>query len=170
VVIIGHLEAASMGVELNDNEIATLTKDKYTIENLNGNQLNKKIDEIKWSLDEIEKKSYKHFMLKEIMEQPKAIRNTLRGRIHDDKIKLTVDVDFKKIEKITIIACGTSWHAGLIGKYIIEELTRIPVEVDYASEFRYRKPILSDSSLVIAISQSGETIDTLSALKEAKLK
>ena len=107
-------------------------------------------------------------MLKEIFEQPETIKNVLRGRINENKIKLTLDFDF--INRIVIIACGTSWHSGLIGKYIIEKLTGIQTEVDYASEFRYRNPIIGKGDLVIAISQSGETADTLAALKEAKSK
>jgi len=109
-------------------------------------------------------------MLKEIFEQPDTIANVINGRIKDGLIKITVDIDIKKINKIIITACGTSWHSALIGKYLIEQLTQIPVEVDYASEFRYRNPIINKGDLLIVISQSGETADTLAALREAKLK
>jgi len=157
-------------IYLNDNEIATITKDGYSIRDINGRKIDKEICEIKWAAEEIEKGNFKHFMLKEIFEQPKAIENTLRGRIKDNEIKLTLDINVEKIKKIIILACGTSWHSALIGRHIIEKLTRIPVEVDYASEFRYRNPIVNEGDLIITISQSGETADTLAALKKAKSK
>ena len=153
---------------LNDNEMAVVRKDNYYIKDLRGNSVSNEVHEIKWKVKEIEKSGFKHFMLKEIFEQPDTIRNVLRGRVKDNKIKLTVDL--KSIRRIVIVACGTSWHSALIGKYLIEEIAGIPVEVDYASEFRYRNPILKKGDLVIAISQSGETADTIAALKEAKLK
>jgi glucosamine--fructose-6-phosphate aminotransferase (isomerizing) len=121
-----------------------------------------------------EKGGYKHFMLKEIHEQPRAVRDTLLGRISLEsaevfleEIKLT-EPELARIKRATIVACGTSWHAGLVGKFLIEQLARIPVEVDYASEFRYRKPLVDASCLPIFISQSGETADTLAAQREAK--
>jgi len=158
-------------VYLNDNEMVVLTENNYSIRNLDGVVVEKVIDEIKWTAAEIEKRGYKHFMLKEIFEQPIAIENTLRGRIDDDlKIKLSIDIDFNSIRRILIIACGTSWHSGLIGKYLIEEIAKIPVEVDYASEFRYRDPIVGYGDLLLVISQSGETADVLAALREAKSK
>jgi glutamine---fructose-6-phosphate transaminase (isomerizing) len=157
-------------IYLNDNEMAVITKDDYIIKNLSGEKIDKKIEEIKWNVEQMEKKGYKHFMLKEIMEQPAAIANTIRGRIKDGQIKLTVDFDISKMQRIMITACGTSWHSALIGKYILQQIAEIPTEVDYASEFRYRNPILTDKDLVIAISQSGETADTLAALREAKEK
>jgi glutamine---fructose-6-phosphate transaminase (isomerizing) len=157
-------------IYLNDNEMAVITKDDYVIKNLSGEKIDKKIEEIKWNVEQMEKKGYKHFMLKEIMEQPAAIANTIRGRIKDGQIKLTVDFDISKIQRIMITACGTSWHSALIGKYILQQIAEIPTEVDYASEFRYRNPILTDKDLVIAISQSGETADTLAAIREAKEK
>lgn len=158
-------------IYLNDNEIAVLTKNNYSIKNFSGQVVEKEIDEIKWSAAEIEKKGYKHFMLKEMFEQPDAVKNTLRGRIDEDlNVKLSIDVDLKSIKRIIIVACGTAWHAGLTGKYLIEKMARIPVEVDYASEFRYRSPIINKDDLFIAISQSGETADTLAALREAKAK
>lgn len=132
------------------------------------------IQELKMSLEEIEKGGYEHFMLKEIFEQPKSIHDTLRGRllVNEGVIKMAGIWDhlekFTQAERIIIIACGTSWHAGLIGEYLIEEFARIPVEVEYASEFRYRNPIISKKDIVIAISQSGETADTMAAIKLAK--
>ncbi|MFH1173271.1 MAG: glutamine--fructose-6-phosphate transaminase (isomerizing), partial [bacterium] len=155
-------------IYLQDNEIAVLTKDSYEIKNLNGDILNKEIHEVQWTIDQIEKGNFKHFMLKEIFEQPEAIANSLRGRIKDGKIKVTLDLEVKDIKRLIIVACGTSWHASLIGKYLIEKINRLPTEVDYASEFRYRHPILKDGDVLIAVSQSGETADTLAAIKEAK--
>lgn len=134
------------------------------------------IQELKLSLEQIEKGGYEHFMLKEIFEQPKSVHDTMRGRLLVDEgvIKMAGIWDhverFKNANRIIIIACGTSWHAGLIGEYLIEEYARIPVEVEYASEFRYRNPIITDKDVVIAISQSGETADTMAALKLAKEK
>ncbi|MGV8162847.1 MAG: glutamine--fructose-6-phosphate transaminase (isomerizing) [Candidatus Nanoarchaeia archaeon] len=155
-------------IYLQDDELAILKKDSYKIEDINGLRKNSKIEEIKWSIEQVEKKGYDHFMLKEIFEQPESIKNGLRGRIKNGKIKLTLNLDTKNISRIIILACGTSWHSALIGKHYIESLTRIPVEVDYASEFRYRDPVVSINDLAIAISQSGETADTLAAIKEAK--
>ncbi len=134
------------------------------------------VQELKLNLEQIEKGGYEHFMLKEIFEQPKSIHDTLRGRllVNEGMIKMAGIWDnlekFKNAERIIIIACGTSWHAGLVGEYLIEEFARIPVEVEYASEFRYRNPIITEKDVVIAISQSGETADTMAALKMAKEK
>lgn len=157
-------------IYLKDNEIATITDKDLVIKNLNGKKIEKEIEEVKWDVGQIAKKGFKHFMLKEIFEQPDAIENTLRGRLKAGKTKLTVDFDANKINKIIIVACGTSWHSALMGKYFIEKIAGISVEVDYASEFRYRDPIITNKDLLIAISQSGETADTLAALREAKLK
>ena len=157
-------------IYLNDNEIVKLKKDSYSIKKINGEKMDPKIHDIKWTLEEIEKGNFKHFMLKEIFEQPKVLLNTLRGRIKDSKMLISLKFDFGKINKIVLIACGTSWHSALIGKYLIESITKIPVEVDYASEYRYRKPIINPDDLVVAISQSGETADTLAAIKLAKQK
>ncbi len=164
------IEYTNKVIYLKDNEVAFLTKDHYLIKNINGENVDSKIHEIKWNIEQIEKGNYEHFMLKEIFEQPQVLKNTMRGRIRESKVKISVNVDFSSLNKIFLVACGTSWHACLIGKYLIEELAQIPVEVDYASEFRYRNPILSQRDLVIAISQSGETADTLAAIKEAKNK
>lgn len=157
-------------IYLHDNEIVSMTNDNYFITKLNGDHVDPEIHEIKWNLDQIEKKGYKHFMLKEIFEQPVSITNTLSGRLKNNKIKLSLDIDVNSIKRIIIVACGTSWHSALVGKYILENLTRIPVEVDYASEFRYRNPIINKGDLLIAISQSGETADTLEAIREARKK
>jgi len=150
--------------------LVTIKKKEYTIKNFNGETLSKEVSEIKWNVNQIQKKGFKHFMLKEIFEQPESLRNFLRGRLKDNEIKLTLNFDVKDIKRIFLVACGTSWHSCLIGKYLIEKIANIPVEVDYASEFRYRNPLLNEGDLVVAISQSGETADTLAALKEAKLK
>jgi glutamine---fructose-6-phosphate transaminase (isomerizing) len=162
------LEHTKKVIYLNDDEIAVIGQNDYQITNLAGEKLDNKIEEIKWSVEQMEKKGYKHFMLKEIFEQPESISNTLRGRIKDGKIKLSIDFDIKEIKKIVITACGTSWHSALIGKYLLESIAEISTEVDYASEFRYRQPIVTKNDLAIVISQSGETADTLAALREAK--
>lgn len=163
------LEYTNKVVYLKDNEIAILEKNNFQIKNLNGDLIDKKIEEIKWTIEQIEKNNFKHFMLKEIFEQPSAIQNTIRGRI-SEKIKLTLKLNVTKIDRIIIVACGTSWHSALIGKFLIEKFAQIPTEVDYASEFRYRNPLINENNLILGISQSGETADTLYALREAKLK
>jgi len=157
-------------IYLKDNEVAEIEKNSYSVKKLDGKEIDKKIHRIKWSINQIEKGNFKHFTLKEIFEQPKAIKDTLRGRLKNGKIKLSLKLDINSTKRIIITACGTSWHAGLIGKCLIEKITRIPVEVDYASEFRYRNPLINKNDLVIVISQSGETADTLAALQEAKFK
>ncbi|MFH1174479.1 MAG: glutamine--fructose-6-phosphate transaminase (isomerizing) [archaeon] len=154
-------------IYLRDNELASLTSTTYNIMSFDGKQLNANVEKIHWTLDAIEKAGYKHFMLKEIMEQPHAIANTLRGRITPTQIKLTIALP-ERIGRIILLGCGTSWHAALIGKYLLEKLTRIPVEVDYASEFRYRQPIITKDDIVIVLSQSGETADTLGALRAVR--
>ncbi len=156
-------------IYLDDNEMIVLTNNNYVIKNFNGQQVEKIIDEIKWTTGEIEKGGYKHFMLKEIFEQPKAIENSLRGRIDNNlNVRLSVDINLNFVKRIIIVACGTSWHSSLIGKYLIEKIAEFPTEVDYASEFRYRNPIVGPEDLVLVISQSGETADVLAALKESK--
>lgn len=161
---------------LNDEEIVVLTKDKVQVLTKEGLPVKKEPFHVTWDAQAAEKGGFEHFMMKEMHEQPKAIRDTMTSRImHDaddiklDDIKLTAE-DLKNIDKIFIVACGTAYHAGMVGKYVIEKLARIPVEVDIASEFRYRNPIVTDKTLVIIISQSGETLDTLAALKDAKSK
>ncbi|MDD5749712.1 MAG: glutamine--fructose-6-phosphate transaminase (isomerizing) [Patescibacteria group bacterium] len=157
-------------IYLSDGEIGILTAGGYQIKNSAGQILDKKIEEIKWTVDQIEKKGYKHFMLKEIFEQPQSIANTLAGRIKNHQAKLSLKTDLKKINRIIISACGTSWHSALIGKHLLESIAQIKTEVDYASEFRYRDPLLYQDDLLIVISQSGETADTLAALRQAKSK
>lgn len=157
---------------LNDNEIVVLKKDGITILDLDKNEIKKDIYNVTWDISAAEKGGYDYFMMKEIMEQPKAFKATISPRIVDGEIKLDnikyTDEDIKNINRIHIIACGSAWHAAIVGKYVIEDYARIPVEVDLASEFRYRNPILDKNDVCIIISQSGETADTLAALREAK--
>ncbi len=161
-------------VYLDDGEMGVLTRNGYEVLDLNARRARKGVSRIDWDLDQIEKGGFDHFMLKEIFEQPQTIQNTMRGR-------LVVDEGFSKLgglnltrqqmldlDRIIITACGTSWHSGLIGELYIEELARIPVEVEYASEFRYRNPLVTKNTLCVVISQSGETADTLAAMREAK--
>jgi len=160
-------------VYLKDGEMAILTQTDIKITNNELEKLPLDVEKIEWDIAEIERKGYKHFMLKEIMEQPESLKNTMRGRIKNGEIKLSdnIDVSFlKNIRRIIMTACGTSWHAALVGKYLFEKLCKIPVEVDYASELRYRNPLITEKDLVIVISQSGETADTLAALRRAKEK
>jgi glucosamine--fructose-6-phosphate aminotransferase (isomerizing) len=163
-------------IYLDDGEMAVLTPNGYETMSLRGGQVTKEINQISWDLDAIEKGGHEHFMLKEIFEQPETLRNAMRGRLLDDEgdvklggLNLTND-ELLAIDNITIIACGTSWHSALIGEYMLEECAKIPVEVEYASEFRYRSPVVNAGTLVIAISQSGETADTLAAMREAKAR
>lgn len=157
---------------LNDNEIVILKKDGITILDMDKNEIKKDIYHVTWDISAAEKGGYDYFMMKEIMEQPEAIKKTISSRIVDGKIQLDdikyTEQDMKDINRIHIIACGSAWHAGIVGKYVIEEYARIPVEVDLASEFRYRNPILHKNDVCVIISQSGETADTLAALREAK--
>ncbi len=163
-------------VYLNDGEMVTIRRSGYDVKTIDNTPLEKEVHELEWDLEQIEKGGYDHFMLKEIMEQPEALENCIRGRIRveENTVKLggLIDVIDKldKAERIVICACGTSWHSGLVGEYLIEEFARIPVEVEYASEFRYRDPILRDGDVVLVISQSGETADTLAAVREAHEK
>ena len=159
---------------LSDGEIATVTKDGVWVQDINGTPITKKVFEVNWNAEAAEKGGFEHFMLKEIYEQPKAIKDTMRGRLAENGTEINftelgwTPEDFTGISKIFIVACGTAYHAGIVGKYYLENLARIPVEVDIASEFRYRNPLVDANCLTIVISQSGETIDTLAALKEAK--
>lgn len=172
------VEFTKEAIYLEEGHMATISLERgVDIRTINDNsKIEPEIQELKLSLEQIEKGGYEHFMLKEIFEQPKSVHDTMRGRLIVDEgvIKMAGIWDhiekFKNANRIIIIACGTSWHAGLIGEYLIEEYARIPVEVEYASEFRYRNPIITDKDVVIAISQSGETADTMAALKLAKEK
>lgn len=164
-------------VYLEDEEIATISKTKgLKIKKLNNQDILPTIQELSMKLDVLEKGGYPHFMLKEIFEQPKTILDCMRGRIDAQKGFVSLGgieeyaTKILNANRIIIIACGTSWHAGLVGEYLIEDLARIPVEVEYASEFRYRNPIINEDDIVLAISQSGETADTLAAIKLAKSK
>ena len=170
------VEFTKEAIYLEEGHMATISlSDGVEIRSIKNNQkISPAVRELKLSLEQIEKGGYEHFMLKEIFEQPKSIHDTMRGRLLVDEgiIKMAGIWDhlerINKAERIIIIACGTSWHAGLIGEYLIEEFARIPVEVEYASEFRYRNPIITNKDVVIAISQSGETADTMEAIKLAK--
>ena len=159
---------------LSDGEMAVVTKDSVWVTNRLGVPVSKKVFEVNWDAEAAEKGGYEHFMLKEIVEQPKAFRDTMTGRVSKDTNAIVFDElrwtreDVSAIKKVMITACGTAYHAGIVGKYYLEQLAKIPVEVDIASEFRYRNPLVDSSTLVIVISQSGETSDSLAALKEAK--
>jgi len=161
-------------IYLDDGEMVVMTGDGVVVTTLDGAPVQKEVVSVSWSPAMAEKGGYKHFMLKEIYEQPRAIADTLRGRFYPESGQVNMDEfgikeeDLRKAQKIFIVACGTSWHAALIGKYMIEELARVPVEVDIASEFRYRNPVIGQDSLLVAITQSGETADTLAAQREAK--
>ncbi len=159
-------------IYLEDGDVAILKRDEIKITDLDGNQIKRKVKSINWDPISVEKCGYRHFMMKEIFEQPRAILDTIRGRFSEE----TGDVYFegldssffKDVQRIVVLACGTSYHASLIGKYMIEEIAKVSVEVDIASEFRYRNPIIDSKTLAIAVSQSGETADTSEALLEAK--
>jgi glucosamine--fructose-6-phosphate aminotransferase (isomerizing) len=159
---------------LNDGEMAVLTREGVELMTTEGEFISKEIFHVDWDLVTAEKAGFDHFMLKEIYEQPKAYRDTMLGRVSDDGLSVTLGEigmsaeQIKGIRKVQIVACGTAYHAGLVGKTIIERLARIPVETDVASEYRYRSPIITPDTLVIVVSQSGETADTLAALREAQ--
>lgn len=163
-------------IYLNDDDLAIIKKDELVLKTIRSEKIEPEVKELDLKIGEIDKEGFPHFMLKEIFEQPRAIHDTFRGRVLPDHSGImlgglhNVLETISQSERIIIIACGTSWHAGLLGEYIFEEYTRIPVEVEYASEFRYRDPIIRPNDIVIAISQSGETADTLAAIKLAKEK
>src|SRR5438034_7195368 len=163
-------------VYLDDEEMVVLTPRGIHTSTIREETVSKRVETVDWDLEKIEKAGYAHFMLKEIFEQPQSLRNTLRGRLLAEEgtsrlggLNMSA-AEIRAINRVVITACGTSWHAGMIGEYLIEELARIPVEVEYASEFRYRNPPLAPNTIVMAISQSGETADTLAALRESKRK
>ena len=169
------IEYTQNALYLEDGEMATieLNQEVQVRKIHNNEEVDPTIQELKLSIDAIEKGGYEHFMLKEIFEQPQSIQDTMRGRLLEDHTTKISGINnnlkqFLSADRIVIVACGTSWHAGLVGEYLFEELARIPVEVEYASEFRYRNPVINPSDVVIAISQSGETAETLAALKLAK--
>src|SRR6202040_736673 len=161
---------------LADGDVAVLSREGVRVTDLDGKPVDRPAHQVTWDPIMAEKGGYKHFMQKEIFEQPRAVRDTMLGRISQDTGKVFLDEmaitekAFREFQSVRIVACGTSWHAGLAGKFMIERLARIPVEVDYGSEFRYRDPILDSKTLTVCISQSGETADTLAAQREAKLK
>jgi glutamine---fructose-6-phosphate transaminase (isomerizing) len=163
-------------IYLNDGEIAIIDNQKLTVKTIDNVIKTPYIQELEINLESIEKGGFDHFMMKEIFEQPRSILDSFRGRIHINEASITMagidkfDDKLKNIKRIIIVGCGTSWHAGLVGEYLLEDFARIPVEVEYASEFRYRNPVISETDFVIAISQSGETADTLAALELAKSK
>jgi glucosamine--fructose-6-phosphate aminotransferase (isomerizing) len=160
-------------IYLDDGELAVLTPEGYRTMSLRGKEVTKEVKQIAWDLDAIEKGGHEHFMLKEIFEQPESIRNTMRGRLLESEGSVKFgglnvsDDELRAFENVVISACGTSWHSALIGEYMLEEFARIPVEVEYASEFRYRSPVIDEKTLMLVISQSGETADTLAAMREA---
>lgn len=170
------IEYTNSVIYLNDLDVATISKTGFNLVNLKDRKAKIDIQQVDLRLDEIEKNGFDHYMLKEIYEQPHAIADTYRGRLSLDTKNLTlgglhtVMEQLKEAKRIIIVACGTSWHAGLVGEYLFEEFARIPTEVEYASEFRYRNPIINPGDIVIAISQSGETADTLAAIQLAKSK
>lgn len=169
------LDYTKQVIFLEENELVVLTKDKVSISNLKGESINRAIQQIHWDISEAQKQGYPHFMLKEINEQPQVLENILRQRvtaeqkIFFEELKIADDY-FSKINNMVIVACGTAYHAGLCGKYILEEICALPVGVDLSSEFRYRNPLVNKDTLVIAISQSGETADTLAASREARTR
>ncbi len=170
--VVGHTRKV---IYLDDGDLVELSRDGYRLIDLENTHVDKAIDEISWDLKEIEQGGYPHFMLKEIFEQPEAIRDAMRGRLLPEEgravlggLSEVAESDWARFERIVLTGCGTSWHAALVGEHMLEEATRLPVEVEYASEFRYRNPIVNDRTLLFAISQSGETADTLAALREAQ--
>lgn len=163
-------------IYLEDGEMVKVKNDYYELTTINNEVIKAKISEVDWDVSSIDKGDFKHFMLKEIFEQPTSVYNAFRGRLSEELSSarlggISIHSDaLRKVKKIQLIGCGTSWHAGIIGKYMIEHLARIPVDIEYASEYRYRNPIVKEDTLVFTISQSGETADTLAALREAKAK
>jgi glutamine---fructose-6-phosphate transaminase (isomerizing) len=161
-------------VYLDDGDMATITRHGYTVHRPKQGPVDRPVHTVDWDLDEVERGGYAHFMLKEIMEQPETLRETMRGRLLEEEgnVKLGgltgMDEELTAVKRVVILGCGTSWHSGLIGEYLLEDIARIPTEVEYASEFRYRRPVIEPGTLSVAISQSGETADTLWAMREAK--
>src|SRR5207245_1925880 len=161
-------------VFLDDGDVVTVTPKELTIRDASGQKVERKPQRISWDPVQAEKGGYRHFMLKEIHEQPRAVRDTLLGRIglEEGEVHLqelgAAEKELKRAKRVMLLACGTSWHAALVGKFLLEQVARVPTEVDYGSEFRYRDPIVGPQTLAVAISQSGETADTLAAFREAK--
>ncbi len=161
-------------VYLDDGDMATITREGYTVHRTTQGPVKREVSRVDWDLGEVERGGYPHFMLKEITEQPNTLRETMRGRLLEEEGNVQLggligmDEELKRTERIIILGCGTSWHSGLIGEYMLEDMARIPTDVEYASEFRYRRPVVEPNTLTISISQSGETADTLHAMREAK--
>ncbi|HSU14129.1 glutamine--fructose-6-phosphate transaminase (isomerizing) [Longimicrobium sp.] len=161
-------------IYLDDGDMVTVTEKGYTVHRHNQGPVSRPISRVDWDLDEVERGGYAHFMLKEIMEQPETLRATMRGRLLEEEgnVKLGgltgMDHELLETERVIILGCGTSWHSGLIGEYMLEDIARVPTDVEYASEFRYRRPVVEPNTLTISISQSGETADTLWAMREAR--
>ena len=170
------IEHTTNVIYLEDNEMATLRRDGLATTTIDAVPTHKEVQQVEWTLEQIEKKGYSHFMLKEIMEQAESLSDTMRGRLDASagEVHLGGISDIAKplahARRIILTACGTAWHAGLVGEFLFEDLARIPTEVEYASEFRYRNPLIDEGTVVICISQSGETADTLAAMREARLK
>ncbi len=170
------IEHTTNVIYLEDRELATIRREGIRTSTVDAVPTHKEVQQVEWSLQQIEKKGYEHFMLKEIMEQPESLADTVRGRLDLEAGEVVLggirDVakQLTHARRVVLVACGTAWHAALVGEYLFEDLARIPTEVDYASEFRYRNPIIDEGTIVVAISQSGETADTLAAVREAKLK
>jgi glutamine---fructose-6-phosphate transaminase (isomerizing) len=170
------VQHTSQVIYLSDNEVAIIGRDGFRTTTLDAAPVSKEVEEIEWTLEQLELGGHQHFMSKEIFEQPESLRNCMRGRVDIESGRIVlgglakVSRELIKTQRIILTACGTAWHAGLVGEYLIEELARIPCETEYASEFRYRNPVVEDGTTVIAISQSGETIDTLAALREGRDK
>jgi len=161
-------------IYMDDGDMATITSGGYTVHRHNTGPVSRPVSRVDWDLNEVERGGYPHFMLKEIMEQPDTLRETMRGRllVEEGNVMLGglrgMDEELLEMERIIILGCGTSWHSGLIGEYMLEDIARVPTDVEYASEFRYRRPVVEPNTLVISISQSGETADTLWAMREAR--
>ena len=161
---------------LNEEEMVVVSRDGVQITTLQGEPVQRPVEKVLWSPILAEKGGYKHFMLKEIYEQPRAVRDTIRGRFSEESGQIffegmeTLDEVLPQVERVSLIACGTAWHAALVGKFLVEHLCRVPVDVDYSSEFRYRDPVADPKTLVMAISQSGETLDTLAGVKEGRAR
>src|SRR5205807_6601369 len=159
---------------LGDGELAALTADGISLFTLDGEPVQRSSRVVDWDGEAAEKSGYPHFMLKEIFEQPEAVRNTMRERVDPEGLDIRIpelglkDRELAGLNRLCFVACGTSWHAGLVGKYLVEAFARLPVEVDIASEFRYRRPVVDSRVLTVPISQSGETADTLAALRDAR--
>jgi glutamine---fructose-6-phosphate transaminase (isomerizing) len=170
------IEHTTNVIYLEDRELATIHRNGIRTSTVDAVPTHKEVQQVEWSLEQIEKKNYEHFMLKEIMEQPESLADTVRGRLDLEAGEVVLggvrDVakQLTHARRVVLVGCGTAWHAALVGEYLFEDLARIPTEVDYASEFRYRNPIIDEGTIVVAISQSGETADTLAAVREAKLK